>query len=279
VIYKNTLSSCWLIFSVKQFDFESMSSHEEDEDEFLYGEEAPNAKRLKTDQVPAKPVVELKEDDDEEDDDEEESDIEIVIETKPGVKTDVAATAPAVGSTQVKADESTEEPKDAVAVVEKEKPPGLDINAVAEHGGVPITQVVLEDLEEKPWRKPGADITDYFNYGFDEFTWTAYCSKQDNLRDSFTPQKVMAMMGMPMFPPDMMGGFPSQPSFGNPQDMMPMGMFGGGGGAGYNMGHDNGAYGGSNIVQGVAGMGGNPNPNAYRRQPDSGYSSMGRGRH
>lgn len=33
----------------------------------------------------------------------------------------------------------------------------------------------------KPWRKPGADITDYFNYGFDEFTWASYCLKQQQM--------------------------------------------------------------------------------------------------
>eukprot|EP01119_Soliformovum_irregulare_P024871 TRINITY_DN902_c0_g1_i1.p1 TRINITY_DN902_c0_g1~~TRINITY_DN902_c0_g1_i1.p1 ORF type:complete len:414 (-),score=114.99 TRINITY_DN902_c0_g1_i1:38-1279(-) len=38
------------------------------------------------------------------------------------------------------------------------------------------------DLEDKPWRKPGADITDYFNYGFNEDSWKQYCSKQVQLR-------------------------------------------------------------------------------------------------
>ena len=28
----------------------------------------------------------------------------------------------------------------------------------------------------------GADITDYFNYGFNEDTWTKYCEKQRRLR-------------------------------------------------------------------------------------------------
>lgn len=37
-------------------------------------------------------------------------------------------------------------------------------------------------MEDKPWRKPGADITDYFNYGFNEETWKAYCDKQRKLR-------------------------------------------------------------------------------------------------
>jgi len=40
----------------------------------------------------------------------------------------------------------------------------------------------MESLEEKPWRKPGADITDYFNYGFSEDTWAAYCNRQRRLR-------------------------------------------------------------------------------------------------
>ncbi|KAI7908271.1 Fip1 motif-domain-containing protein, partial [Cokeromyces recurvatus] len=38
--------------------------------------------------------------------------------------------------------------------------------------------------EDKPWRKPGADITDYFNYGFNEITWRAYCAKQKMLREN-----------------------------------------------------------------------------------------------
>ncbi|XP_017303795.1 pre-mRNA 3'-end-processing factor FIP1 [Diaphorina citri] len=40
----------------------------------------------------------------------------------------------------------------------------------------------LDQLEDKPWRKPGADITDYFNYGFTEETWRAYCERQKRIR-------------------------------------------------------------------------------------------------
>ncbi|XP_038136628.1 uncharacterized protein fip1l1a [Cyprinodon tularosa] len=36
----------------------------------------------------------------------------------------------------------------------------------------------MRPLEEKPWRRPGADISNYFNYGFDEESWRAYCAKQ-----------------------------------------------------------------------------------------------------
>ncbi|KAI9770543.1 MAG: cleavage polyadenylation factor subunit fip1 [Geoglossum simile] len=65
--------------------------------------------------------------------------------------------------------------------------------------GKPITEVNIDsDLaeHEKPWRRPGSDVTDYFNYGFDEFTWTAYCEKQTALREEFDPKKMMEQMAM-----------------------------------------------------------------------------------
>lgn len=35
----------------------------------------------------------------------------------------------------------------------------------------------LEAHPEKPWRKPRTDISDFFNYGFNEATWkVSYCS-------------------------------------------------------------------------------------------------------
>ncbi|KID88709.1 Pre-mRNA polyadenylation factor Fip1 [Metarhizium guizhouense ARSEF 977] len=66
----------------------------------------------------------------------------------------------------------------------------IDVNAnpVYPAAGKAITQVNIdEDLpdNEKPWRKPGTDISDYFNYGFDEFTWALYAAKQESLRGEF----------------------------------------------------------------------------------------------
>ena len=48
--------------------------------------------------------------------------------------------------------------------------------------GIPAHEYNLDQLEEKPWRQPGADITDYFNYGFNEETWRAYCERQKRMR-------------------------------------------------------------------------------------------------
>lgn len=46
--------------------------------------------------------------------------------------------------------------------------------------GQNIFEFDLNTLDEKPWNKPGADITDYFNYGFNEATWKEYCNMQWN---------------------------------------------------------------------------------------------------
>ncbi|KAI8368262.1 uncharacterized protein BYT42DRAFT_124492 [Radiomyces spectabilis] len=107
---------------------------------------------------------------------------------------------------------------------------GIDLEAVGEFNGQPITEVDLDMVEDKPWRKPGADITDFFNYGFNEITWRAYCAKQKMLRENkkmmgdmdmadFMPMNMMmnpAMMEAAM--PMGMGGMP------NPMMGMPMGM-------------------------------------------------------
>ncbi|KDO19931.1 hypothetical protein SPRG_14839 [Saprolegnia parasitica CBS 223.65] len=49
--------------------------------------------------------------------------------------------------------------------------------------------VDIDQLEEKPWRKPGVDISDYFNYGFDEASWRDYCAKQLQKRRELAYQK------------------------------------------------------------------------------------------
>lgn len=51
---------------------------------------------------------------------------------------------------------------------------------------IPIIDADLNDdtlFEDRPWRRPGADPTDYFNFGFDEQSWREYCTKQKTLRE------------------------------------------------------------------------------------------------
>jgi len=68
----------------------------------------------------------------------------------------------------------------------------VDLNPIYQPNGKPITEIDMDadfPEDDKPWRKPGTDMTDYFNYGFDEFTWASYCLKQESLRKEITDQK------------------------------------------------------------------------------------------
>ena len=66
--------------------------------------------------------------------------------------------------------------------VERNKPI-VDLDAVGQFEGKDIYDVDIDSLEDKPWRRPGADLSDYFNFGFNEQTWRLYVQKQKRLRD------------------------------------------------------------------------------------------------
>ncbi|CUG92264.1 zinc finger protein, putative [Bodo saltans] len=36
----------------------------------------------------------------------------------------------------------------------------------------------IQQMNERPWNAPGANLSDYFNYGFNEKTWRIYCAMQ-----------------------------------------------------------------------------------------------------
>jgi pre-mRNA 3'-end-processing factor FIP1 len=62
---------------------------------------------------------------------------------------------------------------------------GVDFDAQGIINGQPTYEHDILNAykdEEKPWKKPGADITDYFNYGFTEEIWAQYCDRQRRLR-------------------------------------------------------------------------------------------------
>ncbi|PWN49918.1 hypothetical protein IE53DRAFT_121076 [Violaceomyces palustris] len=41
-----------------------------------------------------------------------------------------------------------------------------------------IFDIDVASLDEKPWRRPGADLSDYFNYGFNEESWSIWSDKK-----------------------------------------------------------------------------------------------------
>lgn len=116
-----------------------------------------------------------------------------------------------------------------------------EFESVGTINGVPAHEFSIDSLDEKPWRKPGADITDYFNYGFNEETWRAYCERQKRMRmhesgvglQGLTinnPQAAQAQNNWRQGPPpprkmmnngiDVIGGMAMHPR-PEPQDMMP----------------------------------------------------------
>lgn len=40
-----------------------------------------------------------------------------------------------------------------------------------------IFDVDIDSFEEKPWKYPGADTSDFFNFGFNEDSWKDYCKQ------------------------------------------------------------------------------------------------------
>uniref|UniRef100_UPI00398E4082 pre-mRNA 3'-end-processing factor FIP1-like isoform X2 n=1 Tax=Pristiophorus japonicus TaxID=55135 RepID=UPI00398E4082 len=64
---------------------------------------------------------------------------------------------------------------------------GIDLDAPGSINGIPVLEADMDVFEDKPWRKPGADLSDFFNYGFNEETWKAYCEKQRRLQLGLDP--------------------------------------------------------------------------------------------
>ncbi|KAK8525382.1 hypothetical protein V6N13_123091 [Hibiscus sabdariffa] len=51
-----------------------------------------------------------------------------------------------------------------------------------------ILDVNIDAFEERPWRRPGADITDFFNFGFNEDSWKEYCSSLEKFQQQLSRQ-------------------------------------------------------------------------------------------
>jgi pre-mRNA 3'-end-processing factor FIP1 len=104
-------------------------------------------------------------------------------------------------------------------------------NPVHPHTGKPILSTDFDTdfptESSKPWRKPGSDITDYFNYGFDEFTWASYCLKQQQMPKEISEIKAQAdfmksfVEGIPGGGPPGMSAAPTGPSTQGANGAMP----------------------------------------------------------
>ncbi|KAL2070600.1 hypothetical protein VTL71DRAFT_13626 [Oculimacula yallundae] len=201
----------------------------DEDDDFYAPEDGAEETKEQPETTEAAPPTEAKpeqededleegEEEDEEESDDSDSDIDIITERKDGTKAappsqpkynEIRNISQRTTANEVVAKPTVDKKEKKGKDVKKGTPqisgadlPGvstskIDVNAkpIYEPAGKPITQVNIdEDLNEndKPWRRPGTDISDYFNYGFDEFTWALYASKQDSVRSEFSPEKMAA---------------------------------------------------------------------------------------
>ncbi|XP_044537203.1 pre-mRNA 3'-end-processing factor FIP1 isoform X19 [Gracilinanus agilis] len=123
----------------------------------------------------SKPKVTETEDDSESDSDDDEDDVHVTIG-------DIKTGAPQYGSYGAAPVNLNIKTGGRVYGAAGTKVKGVDLDAPGSINGVPLLEVDLDSFEDKPWRKPGADLSDYFNYGFNEDTWKAYCEKQKRIR-------------------------------------------------------------------------------------------------
>ncbi|KAI6708817.1 fip1 domain-containing protein [Diplocarpon mali] len=246
-----------------------------DEDDDFYandeGAEKKTEQPEKVAEAPQSTVKSTQEDEDLEEGEEEDeadsgsdSDIDIITERKDGLKAappsqpkynEIRNISQRTGSTNVVT---------KAAVIKKEP---------AKAASLPSGGADLPDLNEndKPWRRPGTDVSDYFNYGFDEFTWALYASKQETVRSEVAasnPKKMLEdMMMMTMMPgmvpgaaggagmpgmegmtPEMMQQMQAMMTGGmDPSQMDPSAMFGQGGAGGV---QGNQGFGGQGFGQG-----------------------------
>lgn len=72
--------------------------------------------------------------------------------------------------------------------------PTIDPSVAGTLDGRSILDVDLGAMAEKPWRRAGSDISDWFNYGFDEISWEAYCYRRRDLGELGNVLKVNIMV-------------------------------------------------------------------------------------
>lgn len=77
--------------------------------------------------------------------------------------------------------------------------PSINPSVPAMLDGRSIFDVDMSNMAEKPWRRPGSDLSDWFNYGFDEISWEAYCYRRREMGEMATVLKtnVINFAGMP----------------------------------------------------------------------------------
>ena len=75
--------------------------------------------------------------------------------------------------------------------------PSIEPTVTGIFDGRSILELDLSALAEKQWRRPGSDISDWFNYGFDELSWEAYCYRRRDLGELANVLKPNVIVSLP----------------------------------------------------------------------------------
>ncbi|KAF7793586.1 hypothetical protein EIP86_004700 [Pleurotus ostreatoroseus] len=128
------------------------------------------------------------------------------LKATPQPTASTSATAP--GAPEQKAEDDIDTTKLPV-VHAPPSHPAIDPNVVGTLDGRSILEVDLSALADKPWRRPGSDVSDWFNYGFDEISWEAYCYRRQEMGEGAAMLKtnVLNFAGMPE---EQMAALPSE---------------------------------------------------------------------
>ncbi|KAJ8405790.1 hypothetical protein AAFF_G00312270 [Aldrovandia affinis] len=176
----------------------TMTEPDEDEEHWLYGVE--NSKKQNEENLPGclrfqdstqesdlsgtegkdtcAQAVKSGEDEDDEDSDSDDDDVKVTI---GNIKTGAPSyMAPPMNL-------SLKPGRTYLGPAAKLLPKRVDMELQGVNGLETEPEVETDVFEDKPWRKPGADLSDYFNYGFSEETWKAYCEKQRRLQLGLEP--------------------------------------------------------------------------------------------
>lgn len=112
-----------------------------------------------------------------------------VVATQPSISSEPSPTS----ANQPKAEEGPD-PSTLPPATAPPSHPSIDPTIPGTLDGRSILDVDLAAMADKPWRRPGSDISDWFNYGFDEISWEAYCYRRRDLGELGNILKVNVMV-------------------------------------------------------------------------------------
>ena len=56
--------------------------------------------------------------------------------------------------------------------------------------------IAMDQIQHRPWLNPGEDISNYFNYGLNEESWTTYAKEQIMKREKLSFLQVLEQKGL-----------------------------------------------------------------------------------